>query len=458
MAKTIKTYVSDGSTTIYTFEFDYISKAFVKVLIDGVYSTDFTLSNTFQVTLGKAPAAGAVIVLKRETDQARLVEFVDGSVLIAKDLNVASLQALHIAAEAFDAASGSLLLDDSGAFSAGGRRITKVADPMDGGDVANKQWVEQSGTSFVTATTALKNAAETARTGADAAKARAVTAEGNAASSATASAQSASQAASSAASANAHKVAAETAQQGAASSLASVQQIETQIGDLRADGAAAVAECARLEGLAGGHESAAQASAVAAAQSALDAANAAGFDPASFAAAAHTHGWTEVTGKPSVFPPASHNHSWTSITGKPTTYPASSHSHDHIGGVHYTTFMRKDELSHTKGLVSIGRNSSEQLRLGYNAGASLSPYVGFYRGGTTRVGYIQGLSDRLRISRDGGGRLDLFGSGDARINDKRVFHEGHKPNWNGEIANRPNFSISTGNPSGGKDGDFWFKV
>jgi len=92
MAQTLKTFVGDGSTTIYTFEFDYISKSFVEVLVDA-NAVGFTLTNTYQVTLDEAPAVGAVIIVRRNTSKDRLVDFVDGSVLVAADLNTFSLQA-----------------------------------------------------------------------------------------------------------------------------------------------------------------------------------------------------------------------------------------------------------------------------------------------------------------------------------------------------------------------------
>jgi hypothetical protein len=47
----------------------------------------------------------------------------------------------------------------------------------------------------------------------------------------------------------------------------------------------------------------------------------------SYAPASHSHGWGEITGKPSTYPPASHSHAWGEITSKPSTFPPSSHGH-----------------------------------------------------------------------------------------------------------------------------------
>ena len=137
---TIKTYVSDGTSTIYTFDCDYLVKSFMKVSVEG-QAVDFTLSGTYQITLTTAAPVGDVIIIKRETSRDTLVTFVDGSVLLADDLNVAALQATHIAAEALDATGASLILGADGAYSASSRRITDVGDPATDNDVVNKGWI-----------------------------------------------------------------------------------------------------------------------------------------------------------------------------------------------------------------------------------------------------------------------------------------------------------------------------
>lgn len=105
MAKTRKSFTGDGGTTLYTFEFEYLKKVFVKVYFDDSETTEFTLSGDHQVTLNNAPEAGTKIDIRRETASNRLVTFVDGSVLLAKDMNISDLQAIHIAEEANDTAS-----------------------------------------------------------------------------------------------------------------------------------------------------------------------------------------------------------------------------------------------------------------------------------------------------------------------------------------------------------------
>lgn len=162
MANTIQTYVGDGTSTIYTFNFDYIKKDFVTVLVDGG-PAGFTLTETYTVTLDEAPENGAVIIIQRQTDTARLVDFVDGSVLVAKDLNLSALQALHIAAEAYDKAAGSLLIDQTGAYTAGFRRLADLGDPTEDRDAVTKEWAETAMSSQLAAATSEKTQAVTAR-------------------------------------------------------------------------------------------------------------------------------------------------------------------------------------------------------------------------------------------------------------------------------------------------------
>jgi hypothetical protein len=175
MPDTIKTYVSDGTQTIYTFEFEYLSKAFVTVLVEGI-PVGFALTDTYQITLDAPAAQGDVIIIKRETDPDRLVQFVDGSILLANDLNVSAMQAIHIAAEALDAAGASLILDETGAYSASFRRIADVGDPIQGRDAVNKQWVENDVQSSVVQARSARDAAQAAQGSAETAEAGAVVA------------------------------------------------------------------------------------------------------------------------------------------------------------------------------------------------------------------------------------------------------------------------------------------
>lgn len=181
---TVITYLGDGSTTLFNFPFDYLRKSFVKVLLDGV-DTTFTFQSDYTVLLSPAPAAGVVVIIKRLTDRDRLVNFVDGSILRATDLNVGQLQAIHIAAEAIDASGASMILDDEGSYDAGFRRIAALGDPVNPRDAVNKQWAETAMSSQLTQATAAQSAATASQAAAAASASSASTSASTAAASAT---------------------------------------------------------------------------------------------------------------------------------------------------------------------------------------------------------------------------------------------------------------------------------
>lgn len=168
MSSTITTYVGNGSQTDFPFSFDYLRQEFVKVLVDGS-EVPFTFHTAQTVKITPAPATGEVIIIRRETDRTRLVTFVDGSVLLSGDLNVSALQVIHIAAEALDAASGSLLIDQTGAYSAGFRRLANLGDPTEGRDAVTKEWAETNQNATLAQTITAKVAAQAAEADAEAA-------------------------------------------------------------------------------------------------------------------------------------------------------------------------------------------------------------------------------------------------------------------------------------------------
>lgn len=163
-------YVGDGSTRAFNLDFDYIDKSHVQVRVDGS-NVPFTWLNTYQVQTVTAPAAGAIIDVRRVTPRDEiLVEFMDGSVLVETDLNLATIQSFFLAQEAFDQGEASMAVTPDGHYSAGLRRITMVLDPVDDRDVVTKQWALNHTNTNVAAAVAAKNAAESARDNAISAK------------------------------------------------------------------------------------------------------------------------------------------------------------------------------------------------------------------------------------------------------------------------------------------------
>ena len=88
MANTFIEYTGDGSTTNYSFTFEYIKEAEVKVTLDGTATTAFTFANATTLSFTTAPASGVKIRIFRETDVSALkATFFAGSAIKAEDLN-----------------------------------------------------------------------------------------------------------------------------------------------------------------------------------------------------------------------------------------------------------------------------------------------------------------------------------------------------------------------------------
>jgi hypothetical protein len=102
MAITENTYTGNGTTTSYSFSFPYIKKEDVKVTLDTIGTTDFTINaNTpTQVDFNTAPGNNVVIRIYRETDTASTSStFFPGSAIRAQDLNKNFEQSLFIGQE-----------------------------------------------------------------------------------------------------------------------------------------------------------------------------------------------------------------------------------------------------------------------------------------------------------------------------------------------------------------------
>lgn len=140
MASTIAIYTGDGTTTDFTVPFDYLAKKFVRVsrgttiLTGGDYgdtSKDYYFLDKNKVRLKVPPATGEEVTIRRYTSATdRVVSFKDASVLKANDLDVSSVQTIHIAEEARDVINDALLKDKQGNWDAKDKRITNVGAPV----------------------------------------------------------------------------------------------------------------------------------------------------------------------------------------------------------------------------------------------------------------------------------------------------------------------------------------
>lgn len=139
MASTIAFYTGDGATTDFTVPFDYLAKKFVRVSLGvtilkggdyGDTSKDYYFLDKTKVRLKVPPQVGEVLTIRRYTSATdRVVSFKDASVLKATDLDVSSVQAIHVAEEARDIINDALIKDKEGNWDAKGNRIVNVGTP-----------------------------------------------------------------------------------------------------------------------------------------------------------------------------------------------------------------------------------------------------------------------------------------------------------------------------------------
>jgi hypothetical protein len=88
MATTQNTYTGNGSTTNYSFTFPYLKTTDIKVSLDAVVTTAYSLPNATTIDFSTAPANGVVIRIYRDTNVDVLeATFNPGSAIKAEDLN-----------------------------------------------------------------------------------------------------------------------------------------------------------------------------------------------------------------------------------------------------------------------------------------------------------------------------------------------------------------------------------
>ncbi|MGL5643183.1 MAG: phage tail fiber protein [Metamycoplasmataceae bacterium] len=138
---TIVTITLTGQTE-FTIPFEYLARKYVEVTLLGidrlplVLNVDYRFVNKTLISLTRTYGAEyKQIELRRVTSATeRLVDFHDGSILRAYDLNLSQIQTLHVAEEARDLAADLLGVNDEGNLDARGKRIVNVAYAQNGGD------------------------------------------------------------------------------------------------------------------------------------------------------------------------------------------------------------------------------------------------------------------------------------------------------------------------------------
>lgn len=101
--------VTDGARVTYPFPFSYLRKQFIKVSIRHANATETPLTynvdyniNDLSLTLKKPISAGEILIIYRETSTDKIVTWNDGSILLARDMNLEDAQLLHLQEEQQD--------------------------------------------------------------------------------------------------------------------------------------------------------------------------------------------------------------------------------------------------------------------------------------------------------------------------------------------------------------------
>lgn len=151
MPNSFVAYTANGSTTTYSFAGidDYLSTGYIKVYIDNsLQTTGYTLDTAGaneNVVFTTAPASGKIIKIARETPStsagfaSNIVDFSDGSVLTAADLDKGFKGMLHIVQEGNDTGSGALPKTADGlSWDGGGKKMTNLANGESAQDAVTK--------------------------------------------------------------------------------------------------------------------------------------------------------------------------------------------------------------------------------------------------------------------------------------------------------------------------------
>ena len=136
-------YTGNGSTTQFAIPYPYIRKEHIKVFVNFV-DTAYTYVNNTTVQVATAPAASLRVEVRRITPLANvLVDYTDGSTLVAADLDTTALQNLYIEQELDDSLKQTVSFDPAtGLLTAAGARITNVGNPVSAQDAATKNYVD----------------------------------------------------------------------------------------------------------------------------------------------------------------------------------------------------------------------------------------------------------------------------------------------------------------------------
>ena len=147
-------YEWEQGKSAYNFPFPYLNKQFVKVRVDHAnastlleYNRDYTIEGqTLTLTPVQPFVSGATLCIYRQTPTGSLVDFSDGSLLLASEMDRLSTQLLHVEEENSDLiASTGMFADDDNSWQGQGRRIKNLSDPVDAHDAVTLSHLDKVG-------------------------------------------------------------------------------------------------------------------------------------------------------------------------------------------------------------------------------------------------------------------------------------------------------------------------
>lgn len=99
-------YTGNGSNKVFSIPFPYIATSDVEVYVAGVlktHITDYSFLSSTQIQFVTAPVAATVVRIKRNTQKTtKLVDFTEGSILGAGNLDLSADQMLFVMQELYD--------------------------------------------------------------------------------------------------------------------------------------------------------------------------------------------------------------------------------------------------------------------------------------------------------------------------------------------------------------------
>ena len=232
---TENTYTGNGTLTNYSFTFPYLEETDIKVTLDSVVTTAYTLANATTISFNTAPANGVAIRIYRDTAVDNLQStFFAGSAIRAQDLNDNFLQSNYTVQEIkdrfLDRTGGTM----SGELDMGTNKIVNLGTPTASTDASTKAYVDSTiGTAggYAAAAAASASAASASETAAATSATNAATSATNASTSASGASTSATAAATSATAAASSATAAASSATAAATSATNAATSETNAGN-----------------------------------------------------------------------------------------------------------------------------------------------------------------------------------------------------------------------------------